>query len=246
MSGSDFEMSRKTHFHFKKFSISHSNSTMKVGTDAVLLGAWAHVGGAKQLLDIGTGTGTIALMLAQRSDELAKIDAIEIASSEALEADENFNRSPWPHKMQIHHSSIQTFYPHKKYDVIVSNPPYFSNSQIPADEKRYHSRHTVKLNHNDLTTAVERLLDDNGNFSVVLPYEEGIQFISLAESRMLHCSRRFSFRTRVDKKIERWLLEFQWQPKATETGEITLYKDKTGDFWDDSYINLTKDFYLKL
>jgi tRNA1Val (adenine37-N6)-methyltransferase len=245
MSGSDFEMSRKTHFHFKKFSISHSNSTMKVGTDAVLLGAWADVGGAKQLLDIGTGNGTIALMLAQRSDELAKIDAIEIAASEAFEAEENFNRSPWPHKIQIHHSSIQTFYPHKKYDVIVSNPPYFSNSQSPPDKKRYHARHTIKLDHNDLTTAVERLLDDNGKFSVVLPYDEGNQFIARAESRMLRCSRQFSFRTRVEKKTKRWLLEFQRRPQERETGEIILYKDN-GELWDDTYINLTKDFYLKV
>ena len=246
MSGSDFKMSRKSHFHFKQFSVSHATSTMKVGTDAVLLGAWAHVGGAKRLLDIGTGNGTIALMLAQRSDEPAKIDAIEIVASEALQAEENFNRSPWSHKMQIHHSSIQNFYPHKKYDVIVSNPPYFSNSQSPADEKRYHARHTIKLNHNDLTTAVERLLDDNGKFSVVLPYEEGIQFIALAESRTLHCSRQFSFRTRAEKKIERWLLEFQWQPKTRVTGEILLYNSKTDEIWDSSYVNLTKEFYLKL
>ena len=129
----------------------------------------------------------------------------------------------------MHHSSIQNFYPDKKYDVIVSNPPYFNNSQSPPDEKRYHARHTIKLNHNDLTNAVVRLLEDDGKFNVVLPYEEGIKFIELAETKMLHCSRRFSFRTRAEKKIERWLIEFQRQPRTTETGEILFTRTSLGN-----------------
>jgi tRNA1Val (adenine37-N6)-methyltransferase len=239
-------MRSKSHFHFKKFSVSHERSTMKVGTDAVLLGAWASVGNAKRILDIGTGNGTIALMLAQRSNDQAEINAVEIERTDALQAEENFNQSPWKHKIHMHHSSIQNFYPDKKYDLIVSNPPYFINSQSPPDEKRYHARHTVKLNHNDLTTAVVRLLEDDGKFNVVLPYEEGIQFIELAETKMLYCSRRFCFRTRAEKRVERLLIEFQRQPQTTETGEILLYKDKSGELWDNSYINLTKEFYLKL
>lgn len=219
---------------------------MKVGTDAVLLGAWANVADAKNLLDIGTGNGTIALMLAQRSNSEAKIDAVEIETTAAHQAQENFGQSPWPHKMHIHHSSIQDFYPYKKYDVIVSNPPYFNNSYSPPDEKRYQARHTIKLSHNDLTTAAERLLQDDGRFSVVLPFEEGNQFIALALARNLYRTRQFSFRTRAEKKIERWLIEFQKQPRLLETGEILLYKNKNGEMWDDTYIILTKDFYLNL
>jgi len=219
---------------------------MKVGTDAVLLGAWASVGDAKRILDIGTGNGTIALMLAQRSIDLAQIDAVEIETTDALQAEENFNQSPWRDKVHIHHSSIQSFYPDKKYNLIVSNPPYFSNSQSPPDQRRYHARHTIRLNHIDLTSAAVRLLEDDGKFNVVLPYEEGIRFMELAETKMLYCSRRFSFRTRAEKKVERLLIEFQRQPQATETGEIILYKDKSGELWDNSYVNLTKEFYLKL
>ena len=246
MSQSDSSISRNGLFRFKKFSVSHGLSAMKVGTDAVLLGSWANIGDAKNILDIGTGTGTIALMLAQRSNDRAEIDAVEIEKTDAEQAKENFERSPWPNKLHIHHSSIQDFYPSRKYDVIVSNPPYFNNSQSPPDEKRYHARHTVKLNHNDLATAAKRLLEKDGKLSIVLPFDEGNQFIALAESNMLYCSRRFGFRTRAGKRIERWLMEFQNHPQTTETGEILLYKNKSGEIWDDSYVNLTKDFYLKL
>jgi tRNA1Val (adenine37-N6)-methyltransferase len=246
MSESDSRISRKSHFRFKKFCISHGLSTMKVGTDAVLLGAWANVGDAKNILDIGTGTGTIALMLAQRSNDLAEIDAVEIERTDAEEAKNNFLGSPWPNKVHIHHSSIQNFYPTKKYDVIVSNPPYFSNSQSPPDEKRYNARHTIKLTHNDLATAAQRLLEADGKLSIVLPFHEGNQFIALAESKMLYCSRRFSFRTRAEKSIERWLIEFQRRPQVMETGEILLYRNKSGEIWDDTYVNLTRDFYIKL
>ena len=246
MSESESTIDRKSLFRFKKFSVSHASSTMKVGTDAVVLGAWTHVGDAKNILDIGTGNGIIALMLAQRSHDLAEIDAVEIEKRDAMQAKENFSKSAWSHKLNIHHLSIQDFYPHKRYDVIVSNPPYFSNSQSPSDEKRYHARHTIKLNHNDLTTAAQRLLEPDGKFSVVLPFNEGNQFIALAESKMLFCSRRFSFRTRSQKGIERWLMEFRRRPQTMETGEILLYKNKSDEIWDDSYVNLTRDFYLKL
>lgn len=246
MSGSDSSTSRKSHFRFKKFAVAHANSTMKVGTDAVLLGAWADISNGKRLLDIGTGNGTIALMLAQRSDDDSKVDAVEIEKTDALLALDNFNQSPWPHKLQVHHSSIQEFHPDRKYDVIVTNPPYFNNSQSPPDEKRYQARHTIKLSHNDLTTAATRLMEADGKLSVILPFEEGNQFVTIARSKMLYCSRQFAFRTRHEKQIERWLLEFRKQPRALETGKIILYKNKTGEIWDDTYINLTRDFYLKL
>ena len=239
-----FEVRNKSQFRFKKFSVSHGQSTMKVGTDAVLLGAWVNTDQAMRILDIGTGNGTIALMLAQRSTDLAKIDAVEIEMTDADCAEQNALQSPWPHKIQVHHSSIQNFFPHNKYDLIVSNPPYFNNSQEPPDEKRYYARHTIKLSYYDLFDAVVRLLNDDGKFSVILPFEEGLQFADIAESKMLFCSRRFSFRTRAEKKIERLLIEFTRTKQPLETGEILLYK--SGQTWDETYVNLTQDFYLKL
>jgi tRNA1Val (adenine37-N6)-methyltransferase len=217
---------------------------MKVGTDAVLLAAWLNINQASKLLDIGTGNGTIALMLAQRSNELAEIDAVEIEMIDARVAEENFKQSPWPNKIHVHQIAIQDFDPHTKYDLIVSNPPYFNNSQGPTNQRRYHARHTIKLSYEELIDAVVRLLDDRGKFNVILPFKEGIRFIELAEAKMLYCSRRFSFRTRVEKNIERWLIEFTWHSQPVQTGEILLYK--VDDLWDETYVNLTQDFYLKL
>jgi tRNA1Val (adenine37-N6)-methyltransferase len=138
-------VNRKTHFHFKKFSVSHAQSTMKVGTDTVLLGAWTKVDHATNILEIGTGNGTIALMLAQRTSDNVCIDAVEIEPTDAAQAQENFLQSPWPAKIRTHPISIQQFENGIKYDIIVSNPPYFINSQRPPDEKRGQARHTISL-----------------------------------------------------------------------------------------------------
>ncbi len=237
-------MKSKTDFHFKKFSVSHAGSTMKVGTDTVLLGAWVDTGHAIHILDIGTGNGTIALMLAQRTAEDAIIDAVEIEKTDALQARENFIQSPWSHKIHLHAISIQEFFPQKKYDLIVSNPPYFNNSQSPPNEKRYQARHTIALNYEELIMSTVRLLSKNGKFNVILPYLEGIQFIKLAHQFDLSCTRQYSFRTRQEKPIERWLLEFSKRSNLLATGEILLYK--ANDEWSDSYKRLTQDFYLKL
>lgn len=223
--------------------MSHARSTMKVGTDTVLLGAWVKVDQAQAILDIGTGNGTIALMLAQRSSEKAAIDAVEIEAADARQAEENFNASPWMDKIQLHHSSVQNFFPEKKYDLIVSNPPFFNNSQRPPNEKRHQARHTVALSYEELIEAALRLLGDDGRFNVILPFTEGLHFQELAKQSGLFCSRQYSFKTRSEKPIERWLLEFSKGHHIAETGEILLYD--TGEEWSDDYIKLTKDFYLK-
>jgi len=217
---------------------------MKVGTDAVLLAAWANVHQAQSILDIGTGNGTIALMLAQRSSDSATIDAVEIEEADALQAEENFQKSPWSSKINLHHGSIQNFSSVKTYDLIVSNPPYFMNSQRPPNERRHQARHTVTLNYDELLNATIRLLKHEGKFNVVLPFTEGLQFIELAKKFQLLCSRQYSFRTRIEKPIERWLLEFSKHQHPMEAGEILLYKN--GDEWSDDYVNLTREFYLKL
>src|SRR5688572_25791334 len=157
-------MRNKSHFRFKQFTVSHARSTMKVGTDAVLLGAWVSVDQAQSILDIGTGNGTIALMLAQRSSEVASIEAVEIEATDALQAEENFKNSPWHAKIELHHTSIQNFFPQKKYDLIVSNPPYFNNSHRPPNERRHQARHTITLPYHELIDATVRLLNNGGKF----------------------------------------------------------------------------------
>ena len=230
-------------FHFKQFSVRHDRSGMKVGTDGTLLGAWADVTNTKHILDIGTGTGLIALMLAQRT-LAATIEAIEIDSAAIEDAHENFNNSPWKNRLTLHHTPVQNFKSIEKFDLIVSNPPYFIDSYKPHDEKRVTARHTESLTFQELIDFSKNQLTEKGKLSLVLPYTEGLHFIELAETSNLYCLRKWTFRTRPEKPVERLLLEFSRNRKAVEEGEILLYS--AGEEWSDTYQALTREFYLKL
>jgi tRNA1Val (adenine37-N6)-methyltransferase len=236
---------RERVFHFKQFSIKHEKSGMKVGTDGVLLGAWANVNGAKHILDIGTGSGVIALMLAQRTPDDSQIDAVEIDPLAFEEAHENFKTSPWSEKILAHHIAIQQFTKKSKYDLIISNPPYFQNSYKPPDEKRVAARHTENLSFEDLLAATGKLISPTGRLNVILPVSEGEHFVSLAASKNFSLTRKWAFRTRAEKPTERYLLEFsRHSVKSVDTGEIKLYDQ--GENWSEDYKYLTRDFYLKI
>jgi len=235
---------KNTLFHFKQFSVRHDRSGMKVGTDGVLLGAWTDVKDAKRILDIGTGTGVIALMMAQRTESDVKISAVEIDLDASADAAENFTSSPWKNRLSLHAGSIQEYQAVEKFDLIVSNPPYFQNSYKPPDSKREAARHTENLSFNNLLHAVNSLLLPTGRFSVILPYTEGLSFIELANQTGYFCTRKWSFKGRIHKPIERWLLEFSTQEKLTYNGEIVLHD--TGEEWSDAYKKITQEFYLKL
>lgn len=231
------------YFHFKKFSVRHDRSGMKVGTDGVLLGAWADVQNATHILDIGTGTGIIALMLAQRASESVTIDAVEIDANAYTDARENIAASPWHDRIQLHHIPIQQFTTTVKYDLMVSNPPYFQKSYKPPTAQRETARHTEQLTFDEILVTAEKLLHPHGKLNVILPYTEGLQFLGLAEHKGLHCSRKWIFRTRENKPVERFLLELGWEKKPLEQDEVLLYR--SGEEWSDGYRALTRDFYLK-
>ncbi len=228
-------------FQFRQFRVADDRCAMKVGTDGVLLGAWADAGNANRILDIGTGSGLIALMLAQRSETTATIDAVEIGAEDTQQAKENITNSPWSEKITVHHSSIQDFSSPLKYDLIVSNPPYFKNSLHSPSDKRTAARHTPTLSYEDLLTSATRLLAEQGKFAVVLPVKEGNAFITLAQFQGLYCSRQAAFFTKQDKPQERWLLEFVRQPAISKTEKITLFD---GQGWSNEYKKLVLDFYL--
>jgi tRNA1Val (adenine37-N6)-methyltransferase len=236
-------MKTRGDFHFKQFSISHDKSTHKVGTDGVLLGAWVNVNAASRILDIGTGSGVIALMLAQRTLADTKIDAVELQEHDARQAEVNVRNSPWPKKVAVIHAAIQDFKPQHQYDLIVSNPPFFSRSWLPPDENRSKARHGNELTFADLLTNIARLLTADGHFAVVLPFTEGSQFIYLAERLGFHVSRKMSFRSRQDKPIERLLIDFSQRQVEVKTEELLLYV--RDDEWTEDYRELTKEFYLK-
>jgi tRNA1Val (adenine37-N6)-methyltransferase len=237
-------MSRKKTFRFKQFSVDHDRCTMKVGTDGVLLGAWVNIEEASTILDIGTGSGVIALMMAQRAVVGAHVDAVELEHQDAQQALENVARSPWPSKISIHVTDIQDFYPPHHYELIVSNPPFFHNSYHSPDERRIEARHTTRLSHDGLLATVDRLLHSSGRFNTILPPTEGIKFQELARQKNLFCRRLYTFYTRREKPAERLLMEFRRNEGDVETGEIVLYDHALA--WSDGYKDLTKDFYLYL
>jgi tRNA1Val (adenine37-N6)-methyltransferase len=231
-------------FRFKQFALEDNRCAHKVGTDGTLLGAWVNISDDKHLLDIGTGSGLIALMLAQRSDANATVDALEFAHPDYLQACENVSQSPWPTKVKLHLIRLQDFETDQRYDHIVSNPPFFNNSFKPPDVSRVAPRHTETLTYAELLTHSKRLLTNNGKLSVILPYSEGLHFIELAKTFSFYPKRQWGFRARKEKPIERWLLEFSQQPGKAGEGEILLYEQ--GEKWSEDYKALTKDFYLKL
>lgn len=232
------------YFHFKKFSVRHDRSGMKVGTDGALLGAWTDVRQATQILDIGTGTGLIALMLAQRASESVTIDAVEIDDQAYADAQENIAASPWHDRINLHHASIQNFNTTTKFDLIVTNPPYFQKSYKPPTAQRETARHTEQLTFDDILNIAEKFLTPNGKLNLVLPFTEGSQFIELAKHKGLHCTRKWTFRTRENKPVERLLLEFNWEKKESDEGEILLYS--SGEEWSGGYKEMMREFYLKI
>jgi len=214
---------------------------MKVGTDAVLLGAWCDVAGAKRILDIGTGSGLIALMLAQRSGVSTSIDAVEITADDAGQAIENIRQSPWPGKVRVIHQRIQDFIA-DPYDLIVCNPPYFSRSLLSPDHERSRARHGLTLSHDELISAARRLLMPHGQFSIVLPTREGEQFMQDAEASGLYLQRLTRFHSRKEKSQERSLSSFGLKKSAIKEETLVLYE--VGSVKSAAYQELTSDFYL--
>lgn len=234
---------KDTQFHFKQFSVRHDRSGMKVGTDGVLLGAWADVTKATHILDIGTGTGVIALILAQRTRPSVQIEAVEIDEHACTDAAENFNSSAWASRITLHHKPVQKITPTNVFDLIISNPPFFQNSYKPPTPKRVTARHTEDLTFSEILEITDNLLTESGKLNIILPYSEGTQFIALAKKKNFICSRKWSFRTRKEKPVERLLLEFSRKYQACEEGEILLYQK--AEEWSGQYKNLIQNFYLK-
>ena len=231
---------------------------MKVGTDAVLLASWANLSNAKRVLDIGTGSGVIALIAAQRTAVNCHIDGIEIQEADCAQAASNVAASPWPDRVSIVCAAVQDYSPPHCYDIILCNPPYFINSLRPPGPGRTTARHTVQLDHASLISSVDRLLSPTGKASFIMPPEEGNKFKFSMEAAGLQVTRICSFRTRAGKNIERVLMTFARLtpasgdpvtrdspfnvPKSVELSEILLYDE--GNRWSKEYAELTQDLYL--
>ncbi len=233
-------------FKFKQFEINQDKCAMKVGTDGVLLGAWTDVSDANSALDIGAGTGVIALMLAQRlAGDDSFSHAVEIDDDAYTQCVENFKTSPFAAKTYCFLDSIQNFAKtvENKYDVIVSNPPFFSGGTFSSTENKTAVRHTVKLPHGDLLHATKSLLNPNGKFCVVLPFIEGLRFIEVATSYGFYLTKRTDVLPKAEKSVERLLLQFENTPKPLVQDKIILQNSVPDRIYTDQYKELTKDFY---
>lgn len=235
-------------FKFKEFTISQDKCAMKIGTDGVLLGAWSSLRhDPVSILDIGTGTGVIALMLAQRSTaEL--IDALEIDEDAYEQAVENFENSDWGDRLFCYHAAFDEFVEEMqdedKYELIVSNPPFYSADYSSGDAKRDQARFAEALPFEELLEGVSLLLSKRGRFSVIIPFSEEERFLSLAAKFKLFAKRITRVKGTTDSEIKRSLLEMAFlegKPKVEELVIETARHEYTPE-----YIELVKDFYLKM
>lgn len=224
-------------FQFRQFTIHQDLCAMKVGTDGVLLGAWAN--GGDCILDIGTGTGLIALMMAQRFAE-ARVVAVDIDEAAVLQARQNVAASPFKERIEIFQHPIQSFANQSdlqgQFSAVVCNPPFFTNSLKAPNQQRTVARHTVTLSYAELMRAAAKLLSADGELSVVVPFDYQRQMQDEAIFAGLFTSRVCAVRTTASKPPRRYLLAFGKSPCACQKEELTI--------GSEYYQQLTRDFYL--
>ncbi|MBP1637836.1 MAG: Methyltransferase type 11 [Bacteroidetes bacterium] len=232
------------YFKFKQFTIFHDKCAMKVGADGVTLGAWTDVAETENLLDVGTGSGLIALMLAQRCN--AQITMIDIDNECVTQATENAEHSPWKDRISAIHSSFQDFAEKstQEFDLIVCNPPFFINSLQSPSETRTTARHNNTLSQADLISCSKKLLSDTGRLCLILPISEGNQFLLLAKKSGLFCSKKTSVFPNYEKAAKRLLLEFKKTNVPCTESNLTIEQER--NIYTPEYAEFVKIFYLKL
>jgi tRNA1Val (adenine37-N6)-methyltransferase len=228
-------------FRFKQFTVEQDGVGHPVGTDSVLLGAWAKPANATRILDIGTGTGVIALMMAQQS-AFAEIVAVEIYAGAAACARRNFAASPWASRFTLFEMPVQGLPDLPLFDLIVSNPPFFTETVAAPLEARRLGRQTVSLNQTDLVSAVLKHLAPAGRFCAILPVQEGNRLREFAATCGLYCTKIVEVSGRPGKPVERLLLQFERNPYPFERSHLFIYE--TGEQYSKAFRTLTEDFYL--
>lgn len=234
-------------FSFKQFTIHQDRCAMKIGTDGVLLGAWCPIdNNPYSVLDIGTGTGILSLMLAQRSNA-EQIDALEIDEEAYEQCVENFENSPWSDRLFCFHAGLDEFVdePEDEYDIIISNPPFYSEDYKTENSQRDLARFQDALPFEDLVEAADLLLSENGIFAVIIPFKEEVRFIDLCAEVELFPVKVTRVKGSHNTPIVRSLLAFKRYELSVLTADELVIEINRHEYTDD-YINLTKDFYLKM
>ena len=231
------------YFQFKKFKIVQDRCAMKVGTDGCLLGGWFDCSQSRNILDVGSGSGLIAIMAAQRCN--ATVTGVEIDSDAAIQAIENVNNSPWSDRIRIINEDLLSYTTAERFDTIVSNPPYFVNSLKCDNDARTTARHSDTLSNNDFFRKCKELLTEEGKISIIIPSDISTDWQEVAKSNGFHTSRITHIKTTPDKMAKRVLIEFS-TCKPQEMFEETLILEKKRGVYSDEAQNILKDFYLKL
>lgn len=235
----------KHHFHFKKFSIKQDLSPMKVNTDAVLLGAWSKVDSATRVLDIGTGTGIIALMLAQKKPSLM-IEAIDNNEAAYFQALENFQNTPLGLNILCIHKSFQDFQKDSiiQYDLIITNPPFFTTGTPSVQASKASVRHTIELSFADIIQGTKKLLSSDGFLDLILPNAEGQQFKQMAMEAGFFIHSTVEVLSKWNKPTERLLMRFSKKPVSKPDYTKLVIMNGNSNDYSLEYCQLTRDFYL--
>jgi tRNA1Val (adenine37-N6)-methyltransferase len=234
-------MGRNSFFQFKQFRVVQEKAAMKVGIDGVLLGAWADLNGAARVLDVGTGTGLLALMAAQRG--AVAVDAVEIEPEAASEAFFNFQHSKWPSQINLSVCSFQDFRAETKYSRIISNPPFFENGSRSSNSKKAQARHSDTLSLKELLGKAEGLLAESGKISLILPTDKEVHLDRLLRALNLHINRFCRVAPDETRKPHRILAELSKHPGTPDEHDLFIRDAASGNY-SDQYRELTKDFYL--
>lgn len=238
-------------FQFKEFAIHQDKTAMKVGTDAVLLGAWCSLENCPEsILDVGAGTGIISLMMAQRIDAMT-IDAVEIDEKAYEQCVENFELSDWADRLFCYNASFEEFAEElfeeeeeETYDLIISNPPFYADAFETNNESRNKARFTSSLTFQNLIVGASKILSKTGEFSVIIPFKEEQEFVAIANQNSLFLNKVCRVKGTATSEIKRSLLTFSFQEKTIEEEELII--EISRHQYTEKYINLTKDFYLKM
>lgn len=236
---------RRNGFTFKQFFVAHDRCEMKVGTDSILLGAWADVSDITgKILDIGSGSGLLALMLAQRTTDSVQIDAVELDDNAALQATENFAQSPWASRMALHHCALQSFAAQtpSRYDLIITNPPYYQPGVECRNASRGTARYTSELSHKTLLKHARTLASDKGKMAVVLPCDISVDFIQLAARKGWFLLQHTEVTEFANRAPHRALMLFGVELASPQSDRLVIRDERNA--YSDDFRELTKAFYL--
>ncbi|MBS3798972.1 methyltransferase [Pseudoalteromonas sp. BDTF-M6] len=227
-------------FQFKQFSIAQCSTAMKVSTDGIMLGAWSKLGSAQHVLDVGTGTALLALMCKQRAPS-ARVQAIDIEPDAVAQAKSNVAASPWT-DIEVTLADAQHFDSERKFDLLISNPPYFDNALKAQDNKRNLARHTDSLPFSALIDLWQRVGHANSELAVILPCEQGQHLVQLVEQAGGHLRRLCEVKSTERKAVSRWLMQFSWHAGESKRELLVIH---AGDDYSEGYRRLCREFYLR-